>query len=364
MIAEKCFSREWITAKAEELRYPDKNVIERVVRAFSLLDMLAQSGCPFVFKGGTALMLLLHDVNSRLSTDIDIICPPVVNIEDYLKNYQESGFIRYELVERRQEGAQIPKGHSKLFYNVAFPHYDREDMYILLDVLYDEHQYIATKQVPIISPLVEVMGEPLSVTVPSENDILGDKLTAFAPDSTGIPYYKKGDEKSLEVMKQLYDVGRLFEHVENIQVAAEVFKRIVPIELAYRNKEMSLQEVIDGVRNLDLNIALRGAIDAEQFAFLQRGINKLRNYMYSGKQYRIDEAIVDAARNAYLLTLIQCGVYEIERYSGHPLDVKELTIGNILPNKLNKLRKNFPEAFWYWYKTEQLLVEHEENENY
>ena len=41
MIAEKCFNQEWISAKAEELRYPDKNVIERVVRAFSLLDMFA-----------------------------------------------------------------------------------------------------------------------------------------------------------------------------------------------------------------------------------------------------------------------------------------------------------------------------------
>lgn len=26
MIAEKCFTQEWINAKAEELRYPDKNV--------------------------------------------------------------------------------------------------------------------------------------------------------------------------------------------------------------------------------------------------------------------------------------------------------------------------------------------------
>ena len=93
MIAEKCFNQEWISAKAEELRYPDKNVIERVVRAFSLLDMLARSGCPFVFKGGTSLMLLLKDTGSRLSTDIDIICPPDTNIEDYLQEYAASGFV-------------------------------------------------------------------------------------------------------------------------------------------------------------------------------------------------------------------------------------------------------------------------------
>lgn len=87
MISEKCFGQEWISAKAMELRYPDKNVIERVVRAFSLLDMLARSGCPFVFKGGTSLMLLLQETGSRLSTDIDIICPPETNIETYLQEY-------------------------------------------------------------------------------------------------------------------------------------------------------------------------------------------------------------------------------------------------------------------------------------
>ena len=355
MIAEKCFSQEWISAKAMELRYPDKNVIERVVRAFSLLDMLARSGCPFVFKGGTSLMLLLQDTSSRLSTDIDIICPPETDIEQYLQEYAANGFVRYELVERRQEGTAIPKGHSKLFYQVAFPRTGREDMYILLDVLYDRHQYIETKELDVISPLVEVVGNPAKVVVPSENDILGDKLTAFAPDSTGIPYYKKGEEKSLEVIKQLHDVGRLFEHVDDLGVTAEVFRRIVPVELAYRGLTMTIEEVIDGIRQTDMNIALRGALDAEQFAFLQCGIMKIRNFMYSGRQYRIDEAITDAARDAYLVTLIECGVMQMEKYPGNPMVVASLMIEEPEWNRLNKLKKNFPEAFWYWFKTVELL---------
>lgn len=358
MIAEKCFNQEWISAKAEELRYPDKNVIERVVRAFSLLDMLARSGCPFVFKGGTSLMLLLKDTGSRLSTDIDIICPPDTNIEDYLQEYAASGFVRYELVERKQDGTKIPKGHSKLFYQVAFPRTGREDMYILLDVLYDEHQYVETKELEIVSPLIEVVGDkPAMVIVPSPKDILGDKLTAFAPDSTGIPYYKKGEEKSLEVIKQLYDVGRLFEHVDDMHVTAEVFKRIVPIELAYRELTMSIEEVIEGIRRTDMNIALRGALDAKQFSFLQRGISKMRSFMYSGRQYRIDEAITDAARDAYMLTLIEQGIDQIEKYSGDPMSVANLSIKSLEMNKLNRLKKTFPEAFWYWYKTAELLSE-------
>ena len=52
----------------------DPALLERVVYAFGLLEALCLTGLPFVFKGGTCLMLLLkHPM--RLSTDIDIIVP-------------------------------------------------------------------------------------------------------------------------------------------------------------------------------------------------------------------------------------------------------------------------------------------------
>ena len=47
MINKKCFTKQWIEQKSLELNYSDKNLIEKVIRAFSLLDMLASSGCPF-----------------------------------------------------------------------------------------------------------------------------------------------------------------------------------------------------------------------------------------------------------------------------------------------------------------------------
>lgn len=37
--------------------------------------------------------------------------------------------------------------------------------------------------------------------------------TAFAPETTGIPYYKGENLSTLEIIKQLYDIGRLFDRV-------------------------------------------------------------------------------------------------------------------------------------------------------
>ncbi len=47
---------EWMKQVAAENKFPDIALIEKSIRAFSLLESLVLSGCPFVFKGGTALI--------------------------------------------------------------------------------------------------------------------------------------------------------------------------------------------------------------------------------------------------------------------------------------------------------------------
>lgn len=73
--------------------------------------------------------------------------------------------------------------------------------------------------------------------VPSVGDILGDKLTAYAPNTTGIPYYKKDHDCSMEIIKQLYDIARLFDEVDNLEVTSRSFGRIAEVELSYRGLE-------------------------------------------------------------------------------------------------------------------------------
>jgi hypothetical protein len=48
----------WIKQVSNENRKADKILIEKVIRALLLLDGLAESELPFIFKGGTAVMLL------------------------------------------------------------------------------------------------------------------------------------------------------------------------------------------------------------------------------------------------------------------------------------------------------------------
>ena len=52
MISEQSYTKEWIDALSRKLEYNDKALIEKVIRALSLLEHLVQMGCPLVFRGG------------------------------------------------------------------------------------------------------------------------------------------------------------------------------------------------------------------------------------------------------------------------------------------------------------------------
>lgn len=119
------------------------------------------------------------------------------------------------------------------------------------------------EQLPIVSPFLVMEGEPLTVNLPSKEDLLGDKLTAFAPNTTGIPYIKMTrswdgsmEERhcGMEIIKQLFDVASLFDGVEDLRVVRETFGRIAPIELEYRglNKDNLMAVLEDIYRTAEL----------------------------------------------------------------------------------------------------------------
>lgn len=77
MIHEQCLSIEWINRVASEY-HTDRILLEKCIRAITLLERLAVSDMIFVFKGGTALSLMFQNPK-RLSIDIDILTPEPKN---------------------------------------------------------------------------------------------------------------------------------------------------------------------------------------------------------------------------------------------------------------------------------------------
>lgn len=353
MIHPESRTLSWIEQAAKDNKVKDIALVEKTIRAFSLLEALVRSGCPFLFKGGSSLMLHL-DTGKRLSIDIDIICPPGTRIEDYLEKYSEEyGFGEVKLVERISR-TDIPKQHAKFFYQVAYPTGGHQDK-ILLDVLFEEIHYSDVVEFPIQSRLLKTYGEPIMVKLPSKEDLLGDKLTAFAPHTTGIPFFKGEKNCSMEISKQLFDIASLFDIITDLSVTSGTFKKFAMVELQYRGLEAdAIQVVLDDIYNTAMCIVLRGQDNPEEFQLLQDGIKRVRGFIHS-EVYSLESAITNASKAAYLSKLISRGLNEVKHYN--PAEVSLLAdamIQSPLSTKLNKLKKTNTEAFFYWNEIQKL----------
>ena len=86
---------------------------------------------------------------------------------------------------------------------------------------------------------------------------------------------------------------------------------------------------------------------------LMHGIGQLKQYIFS-ENYHIEKAVIHAARAAYMAALIRTGEKTLQRFT-EPMEIKDWNIANQQFNKLNKLRKSNPEAFFYWHQALTLL---------
>jgi len=355
MINREEISIGWINKVSKENRNADKILVEKVIRALLLLEGLAKQQLPFVFKGGTALMLHLN-TTKRLSIDIDIILPTALNQLDEILDIvaKEQGFLRKEL-QRRNAKSKIRKQHYKFFYNPIHKS-NKDEEYILLDILFEEINYVRVLKVPIQSAFVPTKGEPVLVDIPCLEDMLGDKLTAFAPNTTGIPYFKNEDNMSMEIIKQLYDIGNLLDAVSDVNIIKSTFFRFAEKQLAYINIDgISQKDVLEDIYQTSLCIVTRGADGKGNFEQLQLGIQRITGFIFS-ESYHLEKAITHASKAAYLSILIKYNAEKLEKYE-NPAQVKEWLITEPLNNKLNKLKKSNPEAFFYWYKIYELSIQ-------
>ncbi len=353
MIDSRTLTIGWINEVSAKNRKADKILVEKVIRALLLLEGLAKIDLDFVFKGGTALMLLLGS-SRRLSIDIDIILPKKPeNLETLFQKLTKlQHFTRFEPQYRETSGTEIKKAHYKFFYPPL--HKTRtEEEYVLLDILFEEPTYQHLIELPVKSKFVVSGKEGILVKLPSKNDLLGDKLTAFAPNTTGIPYFKKEKGMGMEIIKQLYDIASLVDVADDIKTVGRTFKNFAATELGYRHEDnLSYEDVLEDIIQTALCLVSRGAAGEGNFGELQNGIQRISRFVFSEPFY-LDKAITMASKAAYIASAIKHNKEKIETF-GNPMQMKEWRLTKPLWPRLNRLKKSNPEAFFYWYKINEM----------
>lgn len=294
MLKKENFTEEHIR-NLQSASHRDPLLLERSVYAFGLLEAITRVGMPFIFKGGTCLMLLLERP-MRLSTDIDIIVAPGTDLNTFI---EEAGkifpFVSVEEQVRKGKN-NIEKRHFKFVYES--PVMERS-IYILLDVLFEDAKYKRLIAKPIKNELILTDGEDLTVQIPSVESILGDKLTAFAPHTTGILL---NSNKDMEIIKQLYDVMTLIEVAEDFTEVRETYYSLVQDEIAYRGLDIGPGDALRDTYNAAVSIASRGKVSKEDYVSYLQGLRDVRSHIYV-ENFSAEEA---SKRVPVVMYLVAC----------------------------------------------------------
>lgn len=294
MLKKENFTEEHIR-NLQSASHRDPLLLERSVYAFGLLEAITRVGMPFIFKGGTCLMLLLERP-MRLSTDIDIIVAPGTDLNTFI---EEAGkifpFVSVEEQVRKGKN-NIEKRHFKFVYES--PVMERS-IYILLDVLFEDAKYKRLIAKPNKNELILTDGEDLTVQIPSVESILGDKLTAFAPHTTGILL---NSNKDMEIIKQLYDVMTLIEVAEDFTEVRETYYSLVQDEIAYRGLDIGPGDALRDTYNAAVSIASRGKVSKEDYVSYLQGLRDVRSHIYV-ENFSAEEA---SKRVPVVMYLVAC----------------------------------------------------------
>ena len=345
MILSDSLRIEWIASRHAEFG-GDPIIVEKVIRALTLLEALKSNDLDFIFKGGTSLMLMIQEPR-RFSIDIDIIIEdremPLERVLDGV--VASTDFVEWE-EQKREQKAGIDKRHFKMYYEPQVKMRGKLS-YILLDIVYMDNPYITLQETTVSHFLLLEEGDPIKVVTPTLSSILGDKMTAYGPKTTGVPL-----SKPMEVIKQIYDIGSIFNRLPHLEGIRENFIKVAKEELAYRGFDSdNFQLILDDIISTSINFCLYGRKDAASFKAMLQGISRLSPYIY-GDRFRQPQAQIAVSKAAYIAKQIERGRTEIERFN-NDTDMKYWNIEDHSISALNKLKKHNLEAFHYWYKTWQ-----------
>lgn len=317
-------------------------LLEKMLHALHLAELLQQRGLDFILKGGTSLILLL-DFPERFSIDIDLITlTSKEEIEEILRVIceKETAFYRFEEHERKEVG--IPKAHYKLYFRAK--NNPAGASYVLLDLLFEQPACPELVTIPVSRPWLSSTSPEIKINLPSINAITGDKLTAFAPKTIGIP-----DSKPVEVLKQLFDLGTLIPKISDMRHVISSYQRIAKQEIAYRKLNITPNEALQDTLETCLRIV------KDDYPELSGHVRSFKGWTL--KRFTDDELLETTGKVAYLAAKILKGDNEIPLvFESGKMKNQDFLIENTTYNFLNKkLKKRRSGALFYWYHAIQSL---------
>lgn len=125
-------------------------------------------------------------------------------------------------------------------------------------------------------------------------------------------------------------------------------------ELKYRNIDPDVNLILNDIRETSLCLSTYGKEGNGNYEALVDGVSRIHSFTYM-ERYLLEAAIVDASKAAFLATMIEKGLYDYRKYDPTLPGFADMRLDDTVPVRLNRLRRNIPEAYYYWVLTSGLL---------
>ena len=344
MVADQCFTEAWQARKREELGGCDPVLLEKTIHAFVLLDALAVRGLRFVFKGGTSLLLRLPRIR-RLSIDADIVCQePAEKLDLLLAEISRTRPFTGMTEDDRGEHRVPARRHFRFSYTPLDP--KNPAPFVLLDVVHERNVYPHVERVPLRTAFVESDG---ALLVPTVEGLLGDKLTAFGPNTTGVPL---NEQRTMQFMKQVFDIGELFNAAGDLAAVRAAYEQVFAAENGYRGgkftTELALQDSFDTAYRV-AQVGFNNAPKDGRDELLEAGRKQIESHLV-GVKFRREEMKIAAAKGALLASALRAAAppgFGALRYDETKLASLKDARFDAAHSAVGRL-KAIPEAMWLW----------------
>jgi hypothetical protein len=297
----------------------------------------------------------------RISTDVDIMTP--VKGEELKSVLETLGrgepFLTFEEQDRGFRG--LPnRRHFRYTYQPANAR--ALPAPLLLDVVEDDFSTFDLVEKPVTQPWFQA-SRPATVKVQTLDFLLGDKLAAFAPRTTGVPYLRRRPDGSemegdlLQIAKQFFDVAALFDLSATPLACHSAWQEHGRKEATYREIEFQPEAVLRDTFQACLAITMgnfppkRKHPDSEA---LWKGLRSLENHVVEGSLSH--QSIFEmAGKVAWLAVNLHTSSTDAAKPfpPANIQDIKGLTIPGDLAF-LNPIGGTSPHGLYYWNEAARL----------
>ncbi len=337
------FDKKTLENLRKKLKFSDPGIFEKTVCAVNLLQNLVKFYPDTIFKGGTSVLFHIFPP-VRFSIDIDILLrrKNQKGLSGSLAELVSESQV-FRSVEEDERESSIPKAHYKFYYD---SHFTRNQQYVLLDIVFCEHSYHSVIEKKMKGHPLVLDDTNLMVKIPTIDGLCGDKMLAIAPKTTGFALNRK---EEMEFVKQVVDLGRLFDNVNDNSDVRNTFINTAKQENKFRNTKHSEDKILNDIRSVAFKYSqhlLKGGDNSfREIEYINGGLKRVSNHLVS--RYTQSDLKLAFAKIVYLCRIIEDNSQNKLINSIDFSFIKNRTL-NGKYTVLEGLKKTNPQAYFYW----------------